>query len=279
MLSPIQEEDRAPLVSVLTCVYNTERFIGEAIDSILSQSYRHIEYVILDDGSTDSTADILRTYASRDSRIKLIRHETCQGIVRSRNELLEKANGKYIAWQDGDDRSMHDRITKQVEYMESHPGVGICGGWLRFISGTHTSVRKYAPDDTSLRRSIFRYSPVAQPGAIVRRSVLKRIGGFNSRYSVSEDLDLSFRIGTCSAFANLQEIVIEYRETSGSSTYTKLREMEANSLQIRNTFAHHPAYHFRWWDALYLAVQRCSLSIIPARLKIRLFNALRNSTS
>src|SRR5215203_6071210 len=107
----------APTVSVVVPVYNTERYIAETINSILKQTFTDFELIVIDDGSTDGSPEILRELAAKDSRIRLTIREN-RGIVRTRNELLEQCRGRYMAVNDSDDLSMPDRLAKQVAYME-----------------------------------------------------------------------------------------------------------------------------------------------------------------
>ena len=109
-----------PLVSVNMTVWNTERFVAEAVESILNQTYRDFEFLILDDGSTDRTPEILRAYAAKDDRIRLWT-EPHRGLVRSRNDILDKSRGSFIAVMDADDVALPLRFERQIEYLNAHP--------------------------------------------------------------------------------------------------------------------------------------------------------------
>ena len=113
-----------PLVSVVLSVYNAEKHIVEAIESILTQSYKNFEFIIIDDGSTDGSLEIIKSYD--DERIILISREN-KGLIASLNEGIEQAKGKYIARMDADDISLSSRFEEQVTFMEMHEEVGICG--------------------------------------------------------------------------------------------------------------------------------------------------------
>ena len=110
-----------PRVSVVMPAYNAEKYIGEAIDSILNQTFTDFEFIIIDDGSSDRTADIVKSYS--DPRIRLLANERNSGIVASLNRGIQKATGKYIARMDADDYSRLDRIKKQVDFLDNHPEV------------------------------------------------------------------------------------------------------------------------------------------------------------
>ena len=267
------------LVSVITPAYNVERYISDAIESILAQSFRDFEYVVIDDCSTDRTWEIIQSYAKKDSRIRASRNEKNLGIAGNRNAGLRQARGKYIVWQDADDLSVPLRIKKQLVLMEAHPEVGIVGGFIEmFDERGSRGVRMYAPDDASVRRTIFRYSPVAQPASMVRKACFDEVGEFDLRYPPAEDLDISFRIGVRHKFANLQEVMIRYREHPASSTFTRLRKIETSTLEIRKKFAKSGYYYMTISDRLYNLLQAISIWTVPPRLKIWVFDKIRNRT-
>lgn len=270
-------QNNNPKVSIITPAYNTERYVGDAIESILSQTFTDFEYIIIDDCSKDATWDIIQDYVKKDSRIIALRNEKNLGIAGNRNKGLREAKGKYVVWQDSDDISLPQRVEHQYQFMEVNPGMGIVGGYLQFFNEYgDTGIRKYKPDDVSLRRKIFRYSPVGQPGAMVRKKCFDEIGEFDLRYPPAEDLDISFRIGSKYTFANLQEVVIKYRENSNSATFTKLKTIELNTMIIRKKYSKGYGYTMSWVDKVYNFLQYLSIYIIPSRVKIWLFDLIRN---
>ena len=266
-------------VSVLTPVYNTEKYVRQAIESILNQTFKDFEYIIVDDCSTERTWEIVQEYASRDSRIKVFKNEKNLYIAGNRNVCLTHARGKYIAWQDSDDISMLGRLEKQFNFMENHPEVGIVGGYLQFFndSTNKTSIRKYATDDKTLRKNIFRYSPVGQPGAMVRKKCLDEVGSYDPETPPAEDLDMSFRIGKNYKFANIPEVVVKYREFDNNATFTRLKTIELRTIEIRKKYARSGGYKMTLGDKIYNFLQHLSIYIIPPKLKIKIFNLLRNS--
>ena len=269
-------------VSVVIPAFNAALYLPEAIESILGQTFRDFEVIVIDDCSTDTTWDVIQEYANRDSRICAYRNSVNLGIAGNRNKGVSLAIGKYLVWQDADDISAPERIEKQFHYMESHPRVGIVGGFLEVFNDRRgvTGVRKYFEKDVDLRKRIFMYSPVAQPAAMIRKSCLVEAGEYDLRLPPAEDLDMSFRIGCKHEFANLQEIVLKYREHPGSATFTQLRKAELSTLHIRKKNAKgHGGYRMSAADKVYNALHRISLYLVPPRLKIRIFNFVRNTRS
>jgi glycosyltransferase involved in cell wall biosynthesis len=269
-----------PRISVITPAYNAEKTITETVTSILSQTWKNFEYIIIDDASTDDTWKILQDLKRNDDRIRIEQNTKNLGIAGTRNRGLELAKGEFIAWQDADDISYPDRLEKELQMMESDSDIGIVGGWLEFFdnSGTH-SIRTYAEHDKPLRKTIFRYSPVAQPAALIRSKLFKKVGAYDLRYPPAEDLDMSFRLGSISTFANVQEPVIRYRIADTSATFTKLFTLEKNTFLIRLKNIRNPAYRFTVLDFLYNFIQFGILLWLPAKWKIALFTSLRNKTS
>lgn len=267
-----------PRVSVLMPAYNSEKYIATAIQSILNQSFADFEFIIVDDASTDKTFEIITQLAATDSRIVMMRNESNQGISKNRNKLISLARGEFIAWQDSDDIAKPDRIAKQVAFMEQHSRVGICGGYVEFFNDRvgHRSIRKYDETDKDLRKKIFRFSPVAQPAAMIRKEVFTTVGNYNEDLAVAEDIDMSFRIGTNYKFGNVPDVVLEYRQHQSSATFKKLKNMEKITLNVRRKFSKNGAYHVSPVDILYNVVQFLTLYIFPATIRVKLFNFLRN---
>lgn len=270
----------APLVSVVIPAYNAAPFLADAVRSILEQTYPHFEIIVIDDASTDDTWTVAQRCAEGDTRVAIHRNSRNLGIAGNRNRGVTLARGKYLAWQDADDMSMPTRLEKQVQLLEAHPDVAIVGGYIELFRGTTTlGVRKYAPDDASLRRCIFRYSPVAQPVAMLRLDALRSVGEYDLRYPPAEDLDMTFRLGEHYRLANVEEVLLRYRESDASATFTRLRKMESSTVAIRRHFSASPAYHMTWGDWLFNLAHRASILLVPPRLKIKLFSLWRDSAS
>jgi len=267
-----------PKVSVLMTAYNSQAYIGLAIESILNQTFSDFEFLIVDDCSTDSTWQIISDYAKKDLRLKAFKNESNLGISKNRNQLINLVNTEFIAWQDADDISLPTRLADLFEFMVAHPKVGILGGYLQFFNEIQgdLSIRKYLLTDSEIRKKIFRFSPVAQPAAMVRVSALKKIGGFDENLSVAEDLDVSFKIGLNFEFVNLPKVLIKYRQQANSITFKKLKTLELNTLKIRRLFAFNAGYKISFFDLIYNLGQLITLYLMPAKLRVGLFNLIRN---
>lgn len=222
-----------PRVTVLMPVYNAERFLREAIDSILGQSFKHFEFLIIDDGSTDASADIIASY--RDSRIRFVRNRTNLGITPTLNKGIALASCELIARMDADDISHPQRLQKQFGYMKRNPECALLSSWARVISedGKFIRLERY--------RSNFYYYNLTfecwiyHPTIMFRKSAVEEAGMYSMPYS--EDYDLFWKMSVRFRIANLAEPLVDYRITSTSlNAVLKKREYEVANEQnvLRN---------------------------------------------
>lgn len=160
-----------PLVTVLLCTYNDEKYVAEAIQSILNQSYKNFEFLIVNDGSTDGTKDIILSF--KDERIRYLEHSENKGLEDSKNWGLEEAKGKYIAYIDGDDISEPDRLQLQLNYMEEHPETGICST-RKILFGLENRVLEHGEHDFEIRGYALFGTPMEHPSCMVRTEVLRK---------------------------------------------------------------------------------------------------------
>jgi hypothetical protein len=198
-------------------------------------------------------------------------------IAWNRNKLKKIAKWKYIIWQDSDDISIIDRLKNQYDYMESNPEIWISGGSLLFFnSKKELHTRKYELIDSEIRKNIFKFSPVAQPWAIIRKDVLDEMWDYDLNYPPAEDLDMSFRIWRKYKFGNISNTVIKYRENDNNATFTRLKTIELKTISIRLRYADDKYYKMTILNHIYNILQYISIFLIPTKLKIFLFNLMRN---
>lgn len=268
-----------PKISVLMTVYNAEQFLGEAIESVLNQTFKDFELVILDDRSVDSSWEIIQKYAKQDERITAIKNEKNLGGCQNLNKGLKLLKGVYMARHDNDDWSFPDRLEKQFDYLETHPEVGIVGGAIEIVDvdGKRIGKRSYNLSDAEIRKKIFRYSPFAHPLVMIRKSILDRVGCFyDPSFAPADDYDLWFRIGKESKFANLPDTLLKYRMVPGSITFSSTKKMEVTTIKVRDQYSGEGVYPYSWIDQLYNVLHKVSISLVPSRLKIYLYNFFRN---
>jgi glycosyltransferase involved in cell wall biosynthesis len=214
MLKPSQvaRKMNQPLVSVVMVVRNVDRFLAEAIESILGQTFTDFEFVILDFGSTDRSQAIAATYAARDNRIRLHEVPNC-GLAEARNAACFLAEGQYIAIQDADDMSVPNRLLRQVEFMEKHQDFGLLGGAAEWVDSQATSLwtLTFPSEDCEIRSALATRCPFSQTAVLLRREAFVAVGGYRAAFAPSEDYDLWLRISEHFRCANLKEVVVKYR--------------------------------------------------------------------
>ncbi len=204
-------------------VYNGEKYLSEAIESILNQTYSNFEFLIIDDGSTDSTRQIILSYD--DYRIRLIENDSNIGLTESLNKGIDFARGKYIARMDADDISMPERLEKQVDFMESHEDVAVCGSWAIIIDEKGKAYDSFKNPEHSIEieAALFFYNPIAHPTVLMKKGIVNFVGNYDSFFLKTQDYDLWIRLFlTGYSFYNLQETLLIYRNHKQNITNTNL---------------------------------------------------------
>lgn len=217
-----------PVIAVVMAVFNGERWLRKSVDSVFSQSYHNFEFIIVDDGSTDKTAEILKTYSAMDKRIKVISNILNEGVVRSRNRaiLSVSASVKYIAILDADDISVSDRLQKQVTFMDGHPGISLLGGQASIIDEDNHFVgtRSYPVSTEAICKVITRYNPFVHSAVMIRRSALNVVGLYNESFVRCQDYELWLRIAAKYPVANLADCLVHYRISPDQIKQKNLKE-------------------------------------------------------
>jgi len=193
-------------------VYNGGKHLGAAMESILRQTLGDFEFLIVDDGSTDDSADLVLGYG--DPRIRLIRNESNFGLAASLNKGLLLARGEYVARMDADDISRPDRLACQVRFLDSHPGVGVCGSWVRLFPGFGGYVWTFPEGTEDIRCRQFYKVGVAHPAVMLRRKFFTEHRlCYDPAYRVAQDYELWGRALQYMEFANIQKVLLDYRMT------------------------------------------------------------------
>jgi glycosyltransferase involved in cell wall biosynthesis len=219
-----------PLVSVVLPVFNAAEFVEEALESILNQTYKNLQIIIIDDGSTDGSAEIVRKF--NDSRIQLHKHPTNQGLISTLNEGFELAQGNYIARMDADDVALATRIEKQVRYMENNPHIGLLGSWTENF-GAQRGIAKYPVNPEENDWQMLYRSSFSHPSAMLRTEVLKQHQlRFDEEFLHAEDYEFATRLSLYTRLSNLPEVLLKYR-VHAHSVSSRYREIQHyNTLRI-----------------------------------------------
>ncbi|APQ75723.1 glycosyl transferase family 2 [Clostridium botulinum] len=208
------------LISVIMPVYNAEKYLRESIESILNQTYKNFEFIIINDGSTDYSLKIINEYYKKDCRIKIISREN-KGLVYSLNEGISIAKGEYIARMDGDDVCNLDRLEKQIKYMKFNPNVDILGSYVEIMADKEVSYRtiniayegfNVPINKNNIKNYLFLHCTICHPSSMMKKVFLEEINFYSNRYKTSEDYDLWMRaLKRGYNIDNIKEPLLKYR--------------------------------------------------------------------
>jgi glycosyltransferase involved in cell wall biosynthesis len=204
-------QDVNPLISVLMPVYNGQQYLAEAIESILNQTYKHFELLLLDDGSSDNSERIIKDF--NDSRIVYVKNETNKGLIYTLNRGIGLAKGIFIARMDADDVSIATRFEKQIEEFKKDEKLVICGSFIKtFGNGTEEYISHIPVTNAQIMSSIFFVCPFAHPSVMIKKESLLQLNEFyREDYKHSEDYDLWSRLVFVGNSKNIPEFLLNYR--------------------------------------------------------------------
>lgn len=255
----------APRITVLMPVYNGERFLGEAVRSILGQTWDDFELLLIDDGSSDNSPAIMASFT--DPRIRIIRHTTNKGLVASLNAGLESARGEFVARMDADDVSLPQRLARQMTFMDDHPEVGICGTHARVINTEGKPLQRLSPPcGEVLAKMTWRPSPLIHPSVIMRRSIFQ-LFRYDPEFVHTEDYELWLRASRTVRIENIPEILLLYRAHPASVSSS------GKDIQLWNTFRafgkHYPEVRIDYDEFLSVTVESFTLGPLKRAAKYR----------
>jgi len=222
-----------PKVTVLMPVYNGEKYLKEAIDSILQQTFSDFELLIVEGGSKDNSLKIIQEY--QDTRIRIIYQDKEKpGVSAAANQGFENAKGEYIARMDCDDISHPERLQKQVDFMDANTKIGICGTLIiTQIDGKLGRVPNFPISFDEIRVTLFYVPPFAQPSIMIRSSMLKENNlMYDTKFAYGEDYDLFIRCSEYFQLANLPEVLLTYRIRPTSLYRSKKKELTNHLISI-----------------------------------------------
>jgi len=213
-------------ISVLMSVFNGERYLQASVASILEQTFRDFEFIIINDGSTDNTAEILASY--NDPRIIIVNNEANIGLTKSLNKGLKLARGKYIARMDADDISLPKRVEKQVAFMDANPEIGVCGTWLEAFCGDKKYIFSYPEHHDDIFAGLLFGGTIGHPTVMIRKENILTLNEFyNEEFVCAQDAEYWARLGALGVkLANIGEVLLKYRihESSVSKVHNQLQE-------------------------------------------------------
>lgn len=225
---PVTDTGNTPRVTVLMPVYNAASHVAAALESILVQTWRDFEFLIIDDGSTDRSAQIIRSFG--DIRIRFVSNGRNLGLIHTLNNGLDLAQGKYIARMDADDISLPRRLERQVDFMDRNPAIGACGTWVETF-GERNEVWHYPVEPEVVRVHLLFRSALAHPAACLRRAAFVEHGlRYDDHYPHAEDFQLWQRASEYFPIANMDKVLLKYNIHSSSSSLSN-QEAQAQTLR------------------------------------------------
>ncbi len=232
----VDNDSKLPVVSVLMPVYNGERYLKEAIESILNQTFRDFEFIIIDGGSTDGSPAMLASYQQKNDRIHVYYQEN-QRLAASLNMGCQLARGKYIARMDADDVSLPERLAKQVNYLEANPDIGVVGTWVQVIAenGKPSSIWRLPTAPFMIRWSLSFGNIIVHSSVMMRRDVIAQLGFYRMEALQAEDYDLWARASLATRVANMPEVLIRYRLWEGGATSRRPKENEQYAARVSHS--------------------------------------------
>ncbi len=222
------------LVSVIMSTFNTNRnYLKKAIESILNQTYKNIQFIIINDGSTKEDENIIKSF--KDDRILYINHEKNKGLVYSLNEGIKKAKGDYIARMDSDDIALKDRIQIQVEYMEKHKDIVVTSTFFKMFGKVDKIITNSLISPDEVKCELFYRCQILHPGVMIRKSIIEKYGfEYDEKALYTEDYELWTRIVNIGKIAIIPKLCMYYRmheEQIGISKKDRQREMTIKILE------------------------------------------------
>lgn len=247
-----------PLVSIVMPLYNSELYLKDAIESILNQTYKNFEFIIIDDWSTDNSWEIVKNYINIDDRIIYIKNKENLWVAVSRNLWVLKSKWKYVIQFDSDDISFNNRVEKEVFFMEVNNNIWVLWtAWLEIKEGIHQ--KNILKSNYWVLEWV---APVHQPTIIVRKEIYDSFWIYNENYKNAEDTELWFRwFSKWVKFHNLPDCLLYYRVNKNSlSNKRKLNQMILlNKIFIKWFFIYKIRYNLKWYLAF---LDRCFYIII-----------------
>ncbi|OQY47637.1 MAG: hypothetical protein B6242_04515 [Anaerolineaceae bacterium 4572_78] len=259
-----------PTISVLMGVYNGEKYLAQAINSIFMQTFTDFEFIIIDDGSTDRTSEILSSY--HDPRLKIF-HQDNMGLTKTLNKALGMAHGKYIARMDADDIAMPERFEKQVAFLDNRPEVGVLGtnGVFRDEIEKIETYPILLQTDLEIKQNLIKGNRFIHSSIMLRKSLLDKYGGYDERFTQAQDYALWIKLAPHTQFANLPDVLLihrEHRQTVSMRQRTGWKIFRSVRLRMWGRYLAFRNLDYPWHYAVYI-LQPIWFTVIETNPKTR----------
>lgn len=275
----MKEVNQKPLVSIIMPVYNGASFLVEAIESITSQTFQNYEFIMVNDGSTDKTGEIIEYY--RDLYPDKIRYFSlnCRGgAFAAINLVVKETKGEFIALMDSDDVSMPERLEKQVTFLRKNPRVIVLGTQANIIDKNGDSIgKKRLPiTDGEIKKEFAFSHPMVHPSSVIRKSLLpNQTYIYENKLGVNDDYYTFFKLLNYGQFANLSEILYNYRVHNDNSSLKNLKKTLINTINIRILAWRRFGYSLPLISFIFMPIQLVVFTLIPGKFVLSLYFLFR----
>src|SRR3989344_9088834 len=254
-----------PKISVIMSVYNGMPFLREAVESILKQTYKNFEFIIVDDGSRDTSWKYLQCL--NDTRIKVIKNKRNLGLAASLNKALKEVQGDFVARMDADDVSLPRRLETQLEFLEKNRNIDICGSYVRVIDedGKIIGQIKKPLTDSKIKKELFWLTPLLHPTWFVKKEVFRKLNGYDERWDYVEDFEFLIRAKDYK-MANIPKYLLLFRSPVTRRSQAHIEKIYKKSLLLRIKIFKEQKLGFFYLPIL--ARSYISTYLFPTRLKI-----------
>lgn len=264
---------RQAKISVIMSVYNGMPFLKEATESILKQTYKNFEYIIVDDASTDDTWRYLKSL--RDKRIKLVKNKKNLGLAASLNIAIQQTKGEFIARMDADDISLKNRLATQLKFLENNSDVSICGSWADLIDekGKNVGEKRYPTNDQTIKKALMWYQPIIHPTWFCKLDVFNNLNGYDPKFDLAEDYQFLIRASREYKIANIPKKLLLLRLHHSRRSQAEIHEMDKIDLKVK-IFALNNGYFDKFYTIIILKKFLMTF-LFPASIKLWLAKKLK----
>lgn len=228
------------LISIVMSVYNGEKYLKEAIESILKQTYSNFEFIIVNDGSIDNSLKIIKKYSEKDNRVIIINNEENKGLIYSLNKGFELSSGKYIARMDADDISEKNRLEEQVNFLEKNTNVAMCSTYIKMFKDNYKILLKKFVSETrseKIRTNLLFKNYIAHPTIMIRKEIIDK---YNLKYNLEdkgmEDYGLWLYLSKYENIATIPKYLLKYRFLGNSISSKTLEDIENHKLKLKKIY-------------------------------------------
>ncbi|WP_178991529.1 glycosyltransferase [Winogradskyella schleiferi] len=257
------------MISVIMSVYNAEKYLKEAVDSILNQTYQDFEFIIFNDCSTDKSTTILKQYEENHPKIKVIYNTENLGLTKNLNSAIAIANGDYIARMDADDVSKPNRFENQMAFLTKHTHIDILGTFSNDIdeNGKIKRTRTVPVRHSDIIAMLPKFSPISHPTVIFKKASLAKIGFYNPKYRTSQDLEMWFRAASAGLiFHNIPDYLFEYRV---DTTFLSRKNFQFRCNDCKLRLEGYKRIKLPWYKYIYAFIP-LALGMVPNSIYMQL---------